>query len=375
MPKTKLIIALLIVGIAGASLASVHNKPIEIEEEIVQLSSETHEIGEFYIDPSDIELTMGDSYTFLSYTQEDTREVNTQSEWTILRDDEVPTEVLLEDCEDSFECTVYIGDVPGELTLTAVSGDDETSATINVPDSVEVTLGFSDEVPEWAAVDIAILEERGIMTGYADGSFGPADNVTRGQFITLLYRLIPLTGLNPSAAIETYDCDIYSDLDETHYAYEPLCFAANNSWLEDITLSEDSIQADKTITRAEAAQLLTSAVLKAHAVTMFSHNSSLDADELETYFYDGFAALTFSDVDRATKYAYAIGVADYFDIMNGTSNSTPYNEFNPSSSLNRAETAVIIWRMLNRYILVDEEDLEISIDQDILDQVETENTP
>jgi hypothetical protein len=371
MQKTKLIIALLIVGITGTSLAYVQTKPIALEGERIQLSNETHEIGEFYIDPSNIELTMADSYTFMSYTQEETREVNTQSEWTVLRGDEVPTEVLLDDCVNSSECTVYIGDVPGELTLTAVSGNDEASATINVPDSVEVTLGFSDDVPKWAAVDIAILEERGIMTGYADGSFGPADNVTRGQFITLLYRLIPFMGLNTSTAIETYDCDIYSDLDETHYAYEPICFAANNSWLEDITLPADTIQADKTITRAEAAQLLTSAILKSHAVTLFPH-LDLDEDELETYFYDVWASITFSDVERYTKYAYGIGVADFFEIMTGTSNDTLYKSFSPSSSLNRAETAVIIWRILNQYILVDEKDLQISIDQDILDQVETE---
>lgn len=366
MPKTKLIIALLVVGLSGAALIISHAAPFESAEDApVELSSETHEVGDFYIDPNDIELDMADSYTFISYTEEATRSVSTQSDWTVLRDGSTPSDVQLEDCEDSFECTVFIGDVAGELTLTATSAAGEATATITVPESAEVELGFSDEIPDWAATDIAILNERNIMMGYSDGSFGAEDPVTRGQFITLLYRLMPIYGINTEAALDDLDCELYSDLEETHFAYDAICFATHYDWLERIQLTGSTIQADKTITRAETAQLFAGAIGEATGEAILAGVGYAPSQFDGVFEY--VAGMDFEDVNTGTTYAHGIGVAYAFGIMTGTYEGGFQQVFKPSATLNRAETAVIIWRILSKIVSNVSEDVEFNIDDEVIE--------
>ncbi len=64
--------------------------------------------------------------------------------------------------------------------LTILSGADSVAMAASYPD---VSSGdwFYDEV-NWAS-------DQGIMTGYENGYFGPADKVTRGQFVTIMYRI------------------------------------------------------------------------------------------------------------------------------------------------------------------------------------------
>lgn len=42
---------------------------------------------------------------------------------------------------------------------------------------------------DWYYGYVTYVDQKGIMTGYADGRFGPGDDLTRGQFATILYRM------------------------------------------------------------------------------------------------------------------------------------------------------------------------------------------
>lgn len=49
---------------------------------------------------------------------------------------------------------------------------------------------FPDVKPgSWYYNPVQFVSDAGIMRGYANGRFGPSDNVTRGQFVTTLYRM------------------------------------------------------------------------------------------------------------------------------------------------------------------------------------------
>jgi hypothetical protein len=64
---------------------------------------------------------------------------------------------------------------------------------------------FSDIGGHWAKDDIIGLTKRGVISGFADGTFRPENTITREQAVTLLLRLIqrPI-----SATVSTYFSDI-----------------------------------------------------------------------------------------------------------------------------------------------------------------------
>ncbi|MEQ8176588.1 MAG: S-layer homology domain-containing protein, partial [Syntrophomonadaceae bacterium] len=62
---------------------------------------------------------------------------------------------------------------------------------------------YSDELPEWARRAILILSEKGIMTGYPDGTFGADRSITRAEMCVALMHCFPefkCTGEAPTFA-------------------------------------------------------------------------------------------------------------------------------------------------------------------------------
>lgn len=312
------------------------------------LASDSHAEGEYFVSPESAEIDLGGSYTFTTYTQASTRSVRTSSDWHVEReaDDgsvEVdPLDVWLEDCESSSTCTIHAGAVSGELTVVAENGDESVEASLTIDDEWGDN-PYTDEVPTWAAPYIYILRDRGLMTGYADGSFGAANPVTRGQFTLLYYRIMEM--VYPEIPAITADCDVYDDVTSDHYAYEAICFAYYGNWF-DGTGTGENFNPNDSILRKDVALVLSNTFLDGlwDEVYVPLYGWSAYSIDLATYlFYEDVYGL-------GEDYVHAIGLVSFFELMTGTASMDEYGNinryFNPDNEINRAETAVIMGRFI-----------------------------
>ena len=66
--------------------------------------------------------------------------------------------------------------------------------------SVSGAAGFLDvSSGQWYSAGVAWAAKNGIVNGYGNGSFGPDDNVSREQMLTILYRYAQQKGIDTSA--------------------------------------------------------------------------------------------------------------------------------------------------------------------------------
>ena len=108
---------------------------------------------------------------------------------------------------------------------------------------------FSDVSSDaWYAEGVSWAAANGITNGYGNGQFGPDDNVTREQFVVMLWKYAG----SPAANGQTLS---FTDADQASgYAEEALCWATANGILN----GYDNGQLDPggLTTRAQAAQML-----------------------------------------------------------------------------------------------------------------------
>lgn len=98
----------------------------------------------------------------------------------------------------------------------------------------------------WAA-------EKGIVTGYGNGSFGPDDNITREQLAVMLYRYAQYKGYDTAqggmAIREFGDFDSISE-----YAMEAMTWTVNTGIIGGY--SDNTLGPQNTATRAQVAKML-----------------------------------------------------------------------------------------------------------------------
>ena len=126
---------------------------------------------------------------------------------------------------------------------------------------------FSD-VPKgyWAANYIGYMQQFGIITGYADGSFRPDASVTRAEFAAIASRFETLTEGTKS----------FSDVPSSHWAAKYINFAATRGWVNGY--ADGTFRPNNSITRAEVAAV-TCRLLERNADQSYirSHLSELRA--------------------------------------------------------------------------------------------------
>ncbi|MCC8135452.1 MAG: S-layer homology domain-containing protein [Ruminococcus sp.] len=74
-----------------------------------------------------------------------------------------------------------------EMASMVVAAAKSKSVTIDT--SAATTFTDADSISAWASEDVTGAAALGIVTGFEDGSFKPADGATRGQAATMLSRL------------------------------------------------------------------------------------------------------------------------------------------------------------------------------------------
>lgn len=126
---------------------------------------------------------------------------------------------------------------------------------------------FSDVAKShWAANYIGYMQQFGIITGYADGSFRPDASVTRAEFAAIASRFEKLTEGNKS----------FSDVPSSHWAAKYINFAATRGWVNGY--ADGTFKPNNSITRAEVAAV-TCRLLERNADQSYirSHLSELRA--------------------------------------------------------------------------------------------------
>ena len=243
--------------------------------------------------------------------------------WNILGDQ---SKGYLVNCEDSQDCT-FVATNPGTAVIEAEANHkfDHVNVEIRGP-VVPLENSFTDDLPPWAANPILDLSKRNIIRGYEDGRFGSADTLTKGQLITLIYRM--LTHLELIAKPD--NCrQYYDDVRPDHFAYDAACVFWQRGWSGSLRRFDVNAPAD----RAETARFLY-AILGVPLLDNWGITLGAILDN----------GLVYPDVSTDHYVFYETAVLHRAGIMTGY----PSGLFGPGDILNRAEAATVVHRALQK---------------------------
>ena len=135
--------------------------------------------------------------------------------------------------------------------------------------------GLSDiYAGDWYADTVGYAVEKGIVSGYPDGTFKPNQPITRAEFASIASRFAQLTD----------DQDIsFIDLDASHWGYKAVRSAASHGWISGYP--DGSFRPEQAISRAEVTSI-TNRMLNRYA----------DLDWIDAHRNE---VIRFSDVDRS----------------------------------------------------------------------------
>lgn len=97
------------------------------------------------------------------------------------------------------------------------------------------------EESRWSVKEIEYLANDGIILGYPDGEFKPAQNLTRAEFASLIAKFTKTTEFTSE--------NIFTDLDESHWSYENILALYDRNLLQGY--EDSTIRPENYITRAE----------------------------------------------------------------------------------------------------------------------------
>jgi len=225
-----------------------------------------------------------------------------------------------------------------ELYYIGDKGNRQYQNVTETPDSFKQILYMEDEIViparntftdisnySWASDSIQTLFELGIVKGYSDTEYGPARNISRIEFMTMLSRSLKYLKQDYVANARIYYYPSYSrnHWSKPEYDYLMQCYQfatpsdIMSAGYENLSnVFGDGANLEVAITRGEAVALM-DAFLK----------------DVTTY-------NTFSDVPKYSKFANSIAKAYSAGIIDGYPDGT----FKPSSTITRAEMACVLGR-------------------------------
>lgn len=172
---------------------------------------------------------------------------------------------------------------------------------------------FKDlEEVAWAKDAIGYLEEKGIVSGMADGTFDPMAPVSRSQFIKMLSIAFGFYNENSSCS--------FNDVSKDSWFYPYIGSAVANGVV--LGREDGNFAPDDSITRQDMAVF-------AYRCSQFNNA--------------GASAVKFADEGEIAPYALtAVSSLSSIGIINGTGNG----EFSPKSTATRAQAAKIIYELI-----------------------------
>ena len=169
----------------------------------------------------------------------------------------------------------------------------------------------------WSFADIMYVTEKGLMNGTTADKFAPAETMTRGMVVTVLYRM------EGSPSVEYKNT--FSDVKSGKWFTDAVIWASGKQIVNGMGdgkfgIGEKIIRTDMVVLAARLARKLGKNVEKKEA------------------------AAVFADYAIIPHYAYEDVVAfQQADLINGDENKN----FNPAENTTRAEAAVFFWNIFS----------------------------
>jgi len=202
----------------------------------------------------------------------------------------------------------FNGPVYAEMTSM-----DKLAQNENLISVIDKTYVYSDITGHWAKEGILNLSYMEILKGFPDGSMRPDKTLTREEFIVMLVRAIdiPMT--------DTY-VQSYQDVAVERWSIQYIASAKSKGLLD--IFNQSMMYPAQNITREEMAVIAAKAV---QDIPLTSQSKS------------------FKDLNSAYKYMDSIKIVTSLGIIRGM----PDGSFKPYNGATRAETAVVIQRILD----------------------------
>lgn len=218
-------------------------------------------------------------------------------------------------------CTIAFkgkSDGNAAIKLTSVKALNTKLAAVVYIDGVNAVKTFTDLAGyEWAKMQIEALASTGVINGTSETTFGPGSNITRADFICMLVRALKLN--------ETIDSN-FSDIPTTAYYYQEVGIAKKLG----IAMGKgDSLFMPKEKISRQDMMVIISRAMKISGKQLDESASDLSA---------------FKDSSKVATYAVnAAAQLIKAGIVMGSDGN-----INPEGTATRAETAVSMYRILNK---------------------------
>ncbi len=143
-------------------------------------------------------------------------------------------------------------------------------------------LAFPDVSKDyWAASQINLLSEQGVIVGYPDGTFKPDANVTRAEFAAMAIRALGQQHTKIAQPIT------YTDVDENYWAYQDIQKAVyfdliSNSKENDLFRPEDSVSRAESL--SVAVNALTTETISPDKAKEVIERRYIDANTIPEWF-------------------------------------------------------------------------------------------
>ena len=170
---------------------------------------------------------------------------------------------------------------------------------------------------DWYYDAVRYVKESGLMQGVSDTSFAPQSNITRGMFVTALYRL--------EGEPQSQEGSVrFLDVRQSAYYADAVAWASSMGIINGI--SSTFFAPDRTLTREQMATMI--------------HRYYIYKGEVSSVRTTG----NYADYDQISEYAReAVDFCREAGLMTGMEN----NSFVPKNSSTRAQMAVLLQRMLS----------------------------
>ncbi|MCQ2561279.1 MAG: S-layer homology domain-containing protein [Clostridia bacterium] len=206
-----------------------------------------------------------------------------------------------------------------------------------VPAFAAETKTYKDLEGHWAKKYMETLVDKGIISGYSDGTIRPDKTLTFAETFVMLAGLYDLDDAAKDAIVEDYGAVVKTNSDvEWANKFIAICMAAGiltESELKDIKLTSEMTKQELALYTVRAIKMADKAVSKASAELTFKDAASI-----------------------GTKYRGSVALLAEMGVVGGDS----AGKFQPKSSVTRAVVATIFCNILN---YLDENTIDLKIDE------------